>query len=206
VWTTLALTIHADGATEAELAGASPFPRHWLYDHQGKLVQKSGVIDFESWNRQSFGRHNPWGGEDAPVVVTAVESALERALSPAIIAANPPFQRLKPGQVLVEQGAAGGELFLLFDGILAVEVDGRVVAQVGPGAIVGEMALVDSGRRTATLRAVTPGRVAAVRGDRFADRAALEELARRRRGQPDPQPDAKPDGQADAQPGGGAED
>ena len=46
-WTTLALTIRADGTSEYELAGASTFPRHWIYDSDGGLVQKSGVIDFE---------------------------------------------------------------------------------------------------------------------------------------------------------------
>src|SRR5258708_37185646 len=31
-WTTLALTIRADGSSEHEVVGASPFPRHWIYD------------------------------------------------------------------------------------------------------------------------------------------------------------------------------
>ena len=61
----------------------------------------------------------------------------------------------------------------------AVDVDGERVAQVGPGAILGEMALLEGGRRTATLRAVTRCRVAAVPGDRV-DRTALAELARGR--------------------------
>jgi CRP-like cAMP-binding protein len=55
------------------------------------------------------------------------------------------------------------------------------VAEVGPGAILGEMALLEGGRRTATLRAVTRCRVAVVPGDRV-DRDALAEVARRRRG------------------------
>ena len=41
-WTTLALTINADGTSSHELVGASPFPRHWVYDHEGRLVEKSG--------------------------------------------------------------------------------------------------------------------------------------------------------------------
>ena len=32
VWTTLSLTLHADGRTEYALIGASRFPRHWVYD------------------------------------------------------------------------------------------------------------------------------------------------------------------------------
>jgi CRP-like cAMP-binding protein len=57
-----------------------------------------------------------------------------------------------------------------------VEADGQTIAEVGPGAILGEMALLQSGRRTATLRAVTPCRIAVVPGDRI-DPRALEELA-----------------------------
>jgi hypothetical protein len=48
-WTTLALTIHADGTIEPRLVGASSFPRHWVYDHTGRLVAKSGFIDYDAW-------------------------------------------------------------------------------------------------------------------------------------------------------------
>src|SRR6186997_1946781 len=84
-WTTLALTIKADGSSEHELAGASPFPRHWVYDNEGKLVQKSGMIDFDQWYRESYGKNTPWGNEDSPAFVTEIESALERELSRSIM-------------------------------------------------------------------------------------------------------------------------
>jgi hypothetical protein len=180
VWSTLALTIRADGSSDFEVIGASSFPRHWLYDHNGRLAAKTGYIDFDTWYRESFGERNPWGDQESPAIVTAVESALERELSHIIIGSNPPFRRLQPGQTLVEQGESGDELFLLFDGVLAVEQDGQEVVEVGPGAILGEMALLEGGRRTATLRAVTRCRVAVVPGDRV-DRQALAEVARRRR-------------------------
>jgi hypothetical protein len=48
-WSTLALTIHTDGRVEPRLVGASSFPRHWVYDHRGRLVAKSGFIDHETW-------------------------------------------------------------------------------------------------------------------------------------------------------------
>jgi hypothetical protein len=178
-WTTLALTIHADGTVEQRLTGASSFPRHWVYDHTGRLVAKSGFIDYDSWWREAFGTHTPWGDEESAPIVTAVESALERQLSVAVIDAKPRFRRLQAGRTLVRQGEQGQELFLLFDGVLQVEVDGEAVTQVGPGAILGEMALLQEGRRTATLRAVTPCRVAVVPRDQI-DRAALEEIARGR--------------------------
>ena len=143
VWTTLALTIHADGSCQHEVVGASPFPRHWVYDHTGALVAKTGLVDFTAWQRSAFGGHTPWGDEESPALVTAVETALERRLSRLVIDARPSFRKLKRGATLVEQGAPGSELFLLFEGVLAVEVDGQVVAEVGPGAIVGEMALLE---------------------------------------------------------------
>ena len=178
-WTTLALTIRADGTAEQRLLGASPFPRHWVYDHSGRLVAKSGFIDYDTWWREAFGTHTPWGDEESAPIVTAVESALERQLSVAVIDAKPRFRRLQAGRTLVRQGEHGQELFLLFDGVLQVEVDGEPVTQVGPGAILGEMALLQDGRRMATLRAVTPCRVAVVPRDQI-DRAALEEIARGR--------------------------
>jgi hypothetical protein len=177
-WTTLALTIKADGSSEHKLVGASPFPRHWVYDKEGKLVQKSGMIDFEEWYRESYGKNTPWGDEDSPAFVTEVESALERELSRSIMredAASKP-RRVEANELLTEQGDPGDELFLLLDGVLAVEVDGETVAEVGPGAILGERAVFEGGKRTATLRAVTPAKVVAVPAAEI-DPSALEELA-----------------------------
>ena len=178
-WTTLSLTIHADGRSSQALVGASPFPRHWVYDHEGRLVATSGVVDFTGWQADAWDPHTPWGGRDAPVRATAVETALERELSRIIVGSAPQWLRLRKGATLVSQGDPGDELYLLFDGLLAVEIDGRVVTELGPGAVVGELAVLAGGRRTATLRAVTVCRVAAVPGDRI-DRGALAELARTR--------------------------
>ena len=163
-WTTLQLIIYADGTSKSALIGASPFPRHWIYDHEGRLVEKSGTIDFEKWYRESYGENTPWGGEDTPAFVTAVETELERDLSESVMALREhlPRRRLEPGETLVEQGAPPDNLFLLLDGVLDVEVDGETVAEVGPGAMLGERAAIEGGNRTATLRAVTPCRVVVV--------------------------------------------
>lgn len=181
-WTTLALTIYADGRSEFEVVGASPFPRHWIYDDGGTITAKTGLIDFKDWSKHAFGAGTPWGEEDSPALVTQAESALERQLSLAIMAKDrkPEFRKLRKGKTLTEQGEPGDELYLLLDGLLEVVVDGEVVAQVGPGAILGERALVEQGVRTATLRALTPVRVAVARAEDV-DRSALEELAETRR-------------------------
>ena len=46
VWTSLALSIKADGSSTHEVIGASPFPRHWIYDGSGRLIKKVAVTDF----------------------------------------------------------------------------------------------------------------------------------------------------------------
>ncbi len=177
-WSTLALTIHADGTAEHEVLGASPFPRHWIYDHEGRLAAKTGLIDFKTWYREAFGVHTPWGEEDSPALVTDVESALERQLSALIMrgGAKPKVRKVKQGATLVDQDEEGRELFLLLDGVLTVEVDGEPLAEVGPGALLGERAVLEGGRRTATLRAVTPCKVAVAGADDI-DRSALTEVS-----------------------------
>jgi Cyclic nucleotide-binding domain len=163
VWTTLELTLHSDGHADWHFAGASPFPRHWVYDNDGKLAAKAGLSNFKEWWRHSFGKHTPWGELDSPTYVTAVETALERELSTQIMQGGrkPETRTIKEGQLLMEQGQLGSELFLLLDGVLAVEVDGEALGELGPGAILGERAIIEpEGRRTATLRALTKSKVA----------------------------------------------
>ena len=181
-WTTLALTIHADGRSSHELVGASPFPRHWIYDRDGQLVEKSGVIDFGQWFNHSHGDRTPWGEQDSPTIVAAVESALERSLSRAIMddGAKPRISTLAAGEELVRQGEAGTDVFLILDGIFVVERDGDEVAEIGPGAVVGERAGQRDGTRTATLRARTRARVAGVPQDALdpASLGSLDAMAR----------------------------
>ena len=178
MWTTLELTIRTDGTHDARFLGASGFPRHWLFDDSGVLIAKSSVAEYKKWMGQSFGHRTPWGDEDSPALVTEVETALERELQGVIMHGRqrPEIRRIKASKVLVEQGSSSDELFLLLNGVLVVEVDGEKVAEVGPGAVLGERALLEGGMRTATLRAVTDCKVA-VAGVRDVDVERLARLA-----------------------------
>src|SRR5207247_9754994 len=116
-----------------------------------------------------FGERTPWGAYDSPALTKQVESELERELGRMVIKSGKPKVRsLAIGKTLVEQGQAADDLYLVLDGTFAVEVDGKQVAEVGPGAIVGERATLETGLRTATLRALTPCRVDSV-PRRYAD-------------------------------------
>ena len=159
----LQLIIYADG-TSKHRSSAPRLPRHWIYDDGGVLVDKSGEIDFERWWRESFGPNTPWGGDDSPALVSAVESG---AGAPAVLdrhgrRESVPRHKLAKGETLVEQDEPGTNMFLILDGMLDVEVDGEIVAEVGPGAIVGERASIEGGMRTSTLRAATDVRAVAI--------------------------------------------
>ena len=178
MWTTLALTVGTDGSAHAELTGASAFPRHWVYDQKGQLVAKSGLADFREWSLTAYGEHSPWGHEDSQPLVTVAESALERQMSATIMraGARPAVRKLAKGALLTEQGSPGEDIYLLLDGVLTVSVDDAQVGELGPGAVIGERALLEEGRRTATLRAVTKCVVAVAAKDQI-DRGSLASLA-----------------------------
>ena len=130
-------------------------------------------------SRSTFGKHTPWGDEDSKPLVTAAETALERAISTTIMrgGARPEIRKVRAGTLLAEQGQPGQEVFLLLDGVVAVSVDGTELAELGPGAIMGERAVLEQGLRTATLRAATDCVVAATDAGNV-DRDRLQELER----------------------------
>lgn len=74
------------------------------------------------------------------------------------------WRTLAPGEVLVEAGSEAREIAVVVDGTLHVEViapDGTPtrIAELEAGSIVGEMALLLGGRRTAAVTAATTTRV-----------------------------------------------
>jgi len=180
-WSTLCLVLHTDRPPEFEVLGASRFPRHWVYNGEGRLAAKSGLTDFRDWYRKSFGKYTPWGDQDSPALVTAVETALEHTLSVQMMQKGnkPKFRILKAGEILVGEGDPGTDVFLVLDGVIRVEKGGERLAEFGPGAIVGERSSLEQGIRTATIVAVTACRVAAVNNS-VMDPEHLQELAKGR--------------------------
>src|SRR5688572_19421878 len=63
---------------------------------------------------------------------------------------------LPAGHELTNQGTTAHEAFVIAEGWAAVMIGGEPVAALGPGEFVGEMAMLDNGRRTATVVAKTP--------------------------------------------------
>jgi CRP-like cAMP-binding protein len=63
---------------------------------------------------------------------------------------------VEQGRVLAKEGAPGREFMVVVEGSASATSDGEEVGKVGPGSFFGELALLDGGPRTATVRAETP--------------------------------------------------
>jgi Cyclic nucleotide-binding domain/Major Facilitator Superfamily len=96
-----------------------------------------------------------------PIFRPLAEATLEqlaRALEPETAAA---------GAEVVRQGAAGDRVYVVASGELAVEVDGRPGAALGPGDVFGEIALLRDVPRTATVRAASDAELLTLGRDEF---------------------------------------
>jgi len=74
---------------------------------------------------------------------------------------------LLPGEVLFHEGDEGTTMFAVIEGEVEVTIRGTTVEVVGPGGILGELALIDRAPRTATATAQTRARLARVDHDQF---------------------------------------
>lgn len=61
----------------------------------------------------------------------------------------------EPGQMLIEQGSMPYELLVIENGTVEVVRDGKAIATLGTGDVVGEIALLGQHRRMASVVAVT---------------------------------------------------
>ncbi|HZP27862.1 MAG TPA: cyclic nucleotide-binding domain-containing protein [Acidimicrobiia bacterium] len=74
---------------------------------------------------------------------------------------------LQPGDVLFHEGADGDVMFAVVEGEIELSRHRRVIDRVGPGGIVGELALIDPAPRSATATARTVCRVVTVDRQHF---------------------------------------
>jgi CRP-like cAMP-binding protein len=59
--------------------------------------------------------------------------------------------KVPEGYKLTDQGQLGNQAFVVTEGTVTVKRNGKKVAQLGPGTMVGELSLLDHGPRTATV-------------------------------------------------------
>jgi CRP/FNR family cyclic AMP-dependent transcriptional regulator len=63
--------------------------------------------------------------------------------------------KVRAGETVFRQGERGDTVYLVLDGKVELRVGGRLVETVGPGGILGEMALIEQAPRVATAAAKT---------------------------------------------------
>src|SRR5688572_21113675 len=99
-------------------------------------------------------------------------------------------QRVDEDQVLIERGEEADRVVVVLSGSVRVSRDGVELAVRGPGALLGEMAIVDHRPRSATVEAVEAGEILSVPANNFrgfvgshprAAIAVIEQLGRRLR-------------------------
>ncbi|MGZ4736682.1 MAG: Crp/Fnr family transcriptional regulator [Acidimicrobiia bacterium] len=79
----------------------------------------------------------------------------------------PDALKLEPGELLFHEGDPGDVMYAVVEGHVELSRHGRMIEDVGPGEILGELALIDHAPRSATATASTAARVVRVDQDRF---------------------------------------
>ena len=75
--------------------------------------------------------------------------------------------QLAPGDFLFREGEKGETMYVLLEGEVDIFLGDLVLETAGPGALLGEMALIDDSPRTANAVAKTPARLAQIDRRRF---------------------------------------
>jgi CRP-like cAMP-binding protein len=89
-------------------------------------------------------------------------------MNPAdIFSKDPNAITLNAGDVLFREGDPGDKMYVLIEGAADITIGGKVVEHAGPGALLGEIALIEKSPRTATITATAPSRFAEVDQRRF---------------------------------------
>ena len=75
--------------------------------------------------------------------------------------------QLAPGDFLFREGDKGEKMYVLLEGEIDISLGDLVLEAAGPGALIGEMALIDDSPRTANAVAKTACRLAQIDRRRF---------------------------------------
>lgn len=76
-------------------------------------------------------------------------------------------ESFRAGATVFREGDEGDKMYVVLFGEVALSISGHRVETIGSGGILGEMALVDSGRRSATATVTKDARLAPITAQRF---------------------------------------
>jgi len=75
--------------------------------------------------------------------------------------------QLAPGEFLFREGEKGENMYVMLEGEVDISLGDFVLETAGPGALIGEMALIDDSPRTANAVAKSPSKLAQIDRRRF---------------------------------------
>jgi CRP-like cAMP-binding protein len=79
----------------------------------------------------------------------------------AFVAEHADEVEVEPGETLTVEGEFGYSFFVVEEGTATVAQDGETIGTLGPGDFFGEIGLLVTGRRTATVECASPMRALA---------------------------------------------
>ncbi|MCA9921326.1 MAG: SpoIIE family protein phosphatase [Anaerolineales bacterium] len=79
------------------------------------------------------------------------------------------FELFSPDEIIFQAGETGNCMYVILEGTVNISVQGRIIDKLTDGNIVGEMALIDAGVRSASATAVTRCKLLPVNKARFAE-------------------------------------
>jgi hypothetical protein len=174
-WSTIVLTLHADGTSESEIADASLFPRHYLYDAGGRLTHKTALIRYKDWLRRSEHENSPWAGVSQAVPIAGVKAEAERSLADSILVyARYDQYRMAAGAMLGSVSLRDDQVAVVLDGVLVVLIDDEPAVELGPGAILDPSQRSPESKQHAKIRAQTATRLGILSRDQIDSDALLE--------------------------------
>jgi len=129
----------------------------------GISIEKNVLEDLTSSNESLLARMVTRKRKDTKMLSTVERVIVLKSLSmfaetpdEALVELADLLQELlvQPGHVIVREGETGDSLYIIVDGKVEVVDDNRVLNQLGARAVFGELSMLDSSPRTATVRAL----------------------------------------------------
>jgi len=147
------VVVSDDGGAQAidiEVETSDPIDVHAADVHESTEVELSDLEDIPLAAPRAIGVRAQRALAETPLFAGLPSEALEALVE------HMQLVPLLPGAVLFRQGDPGDSLYVITEGELAVQGQGVEMSRLGPGAFIGEVALMTDQPRSATVSAVAP--------------------------------------------------
>jgi CRP-like cAMP-binding protein len=135
---------------DIEVETSDPIDVHAADVHESTEVELSDLDEIPLPAPRAIGVRAQRALADTPLFAGLPSEALEALVE------HMQLIPLLPGAVLFHQGDPGDSLYVITEGELAVQGQGVEMSRLGPGAFIGEVALMTDQPRSATVTAAAP--------------------------------------------------